>query len=656
MNTFPAPSIRVSAVGVLTVLLTIGLFQLVDNWRAAYPDPVASVGNIFTMDGSKEAGVPRSPLAAGPRGFEIAAGTHVWEIPVPEDVRNPVLEIDRPDLDSVSVRWITESGDWQGGQVKRTTPLSERNPRSANPAFSIPETRAVGSPIVLEIRTSFPVLVNPKWWNDPNGFTTWRTIHQTFLGFYGGIIVIQILVNLFVFWSSRIRAYLWYPVFLFLHGVSIFTYEGFYAGTGLAEIRGIHQGLLVSIPLTVIFALKFLRDFLNLPRDLPRAYRFIRLFSLPFYLLLLQVFLLPFPRLWALILPLQSLFVLIAAVVYPAVAAVQARTGKPAHLLIFVTFIPHLVAVIAYMLQILGWMNPDPNYYYKLLASSLAEMLLISAALGLLINQTRREKEAANRDALENLQRAIAAETAYKTKLEEEVRERTAELKQANKDKDRLLSILAHDLRSPLNSVVRYSEFALRPGKEYSKIEYRDFLEGIHETSKTLYSLLENLLFWAKTNWGGVKVQAEPLNLREVVDKCLSLFPVKIRERSVRMEVDIPPDVEVHADREMLLTIVRNLLSNAFRHTRESGTVSISWTQIEGTGQLIIENEGDPVHPDVLERLASEEPGSVHERTSGLGLGLGLCSQLSQLQGGSFSIRATKSGTAAKVTLPMTRG
>jgi signal transduction histidine kinase len=125
-----------------------------------------------------------------------------------------------------------------------------------------------------------------------------------------------------------------------------------------------------------------------------------------------------------------------------------------------------------------------------------------------------------------------------------------------------------------------------------------------------------------------------------------------VRERNIHTDVQVPPDLEVHADREMLLTIVRNLLSNAFRHTRESGTVSIRWVSADGTGRLLVENEGDPVSPEIVEKLATDSIGSVQERTTGLGLGLGLCRQLSQLQGGSFSIRATESGTVAELSLP----
>lgn len=655
MSSLPtAPFVRVTVVGVITVLLTIGLFQVVDFWRASYPVPAAPVETVLshTSHGefSRDSG---ELLTATPRGFEITAGNHLWEISVPENLDQPVLALDRPDLDAVAVTWTTASGGKKRRLIMDTTPLSERDPRSAHPAFVLPEDRAVGSGILLEIQTDFPVLINPHWWESPSAFNDWKTVHRTLLGFYGGIIVIQILVNLFVFWSSRLRAYLWYPVFLFFHSVSIFTHEGFYAGTGLAGIGGIHQGLLVSIPLTVIFALKFLRDFLDLPRELPRTYRFIRLFSLPFYLLLLQVFLLSAPQYWRILLSIQSLLVLIAAVVYPVITALQVRTGKPAHLLIFITFIPHLVAVIAYMLQVLGWMTPDPNYYYKLLASSLTEMLLISAALGMLVTQTRREKEQADREALENLKRAIEAETAFKTELQEQVREQTTELKQANDEKDRLLSILAHDLRSPLNSLVKYSEFALRPGKEFSKNEYRDFLEGIHETGKTLYSLLENLLVWAKTNWSGVKVQTEPLPVATIVDKCLSLFAVKTREKGIRVEVRVDPEAVVQADREMLMTIVRNLLSNAFRHVCESGTVCIQWIPGNGSGRLLIENDGDPIQPEILETLDSGGIGSVHSRTTGLGLGLGLCRQLSQLNGGSFRIGPSNEGTSAEVTLPI---
>lgn len=211
-------------------------------------------------------------------------------------------------------------------------------------------------------------------------------------------------------------------------------------------------------------------------------------------------------------------------------------------------------------------------------------------------------------------------------------------LKEANDSKTRLLSILSHDLRSPLNSITNFLETL----NEYDlSAEERRFLERnlLNETKNTQV-MLQNLLNWTKSQMhGGTSVNMVKLNLSGVVKTCLLVQQSAADIKNITICVNIDPSIELTADLDMLKLVILNLINNAIKFTLPNGKIQIICSVGNGFIQLhIIDNGvGIPMdrQADLFKLNASSTYGTSNEK--GVGLGLILCKEYIEMQKGQIS-------------------
>jgi len=642
----------VLALGTLAFLLTISVFKSVDVFSDRYM-------HIWLLDAQlqfvKDDYQVDKPVTKSSRGYHFDAGSSRVALPAEDLEGYEVFGLDRADIESVTLTKVLSSGLIEKTEIRRSTPLKERPYLDQNPSFSLKSSNADDEALqyYLDISTAYPIVLRPKLWTTTTEYLSTQRISENIAWIYFGIIAILLLINLFVYLNSKIQAYLYYAIFLAFHAISIGALEGFYLGTSLAQFKWIHPILISSLPLTVIFALKFLEDFLNLKKDYPNCFRILKLLRVCFYCLLIQIVLIPFPTLWALVINIQSILVIIASAVYPAIAGYRALNGKREHVLIFFAFIPHFIAVIYYALQVLGLVAFDPNNYFKLLGSSFVEMLFISIALGLLVRSIQQAKMQSDRQAIENLSRAVKAETKNSAELEQQVKERTLALETAVKEKTRLLETLSHDLRAPMNSIVQYSEITLESSEDYDLEDYKSFVTDINESTKSLYSLLENLLTWTRTNWGGVRIQEEATNLRRLIHNQIQVYAVQINSKAIK--TDLPEtEISVIVDQNMLKTVLRNVITNALTHMRNGGRLSFRW-EANSNDRLTLRvvNEGHPIREDIAKALSEGDPFDAKVDIVSTGLGLRLCKATSDANEWSFKIEPLDDATQVTLSLKL---
>ncbi|MFA9372250.1 MAG: tetratricopeptide repeat protein [Labilibaculum antarcticum] len=228
----------------------------------------------------------------------------------------------------------------------------------------------------------------------------------------------------------------------------------------------------------------------------------------------------------------------------------------------------------------------------------------------------------------------------FNGKLEES----NAKLKITNTTKDKFFSIIAHDLRSPFNAILGFSELIkneVKNGKDLKTIE--EYNSNINESAKSLFTLLENLLQWANDQRGLLKFTPTQIDLHELIQSNLTIFKLKATDKSIKLFSDIKPNTVAFGDVNMVNTIIRNLISNALKFTKENGEIFLStisdrnfiYLSVKDTGIGISKNDQDK-----LFRLDGNFTTMGTKDESGSGLGLILCKEFVKKNGGEIWVES----------------
>jgi len=206
--------------------------------------------------------------------------------------------------------------------------------------------------------------------------------------------------------------------------------------------------------------------------------------------------------------------------------------------------------------------------------------------------------------------------------LEQTVDERTRELREANAGKDRLLSVIGHDMRSPLFGIVKLSEYLVDSSRQISPDKLVAYASQLHESAKLQHELMENLLSWSRFQTGQAEFHPDEQPAISLIEPVLNLFRLRAGLKQIVLRLDCPEDLRVRADTEMARTVVRNLLSNALRATPEGGEILISaWPQGGERVAVCVRDSGSGMTPEQVAALLSKS--DAIETHSGLGLLLG---------------------------------
>jgi signal transduction histidine kinase len=230
------------------------------------------------------------------------------------------------------------------------------------------------------------------------------------------------------------------------------------------------------------------------------------------------------------------------------------------------------------------------------------------------------------------------------------------ELQEANAAKDKFFSIIAHDLRSPFTALVGMSQFLANGIDNLDAQTAKEFLEGMHRSSKNAFNLLENLLEWSRVQTGRLPMKPETLNVRELVDEILNLFQVNISNKQLQIDNRLDEYVPVYADRNAVQAIFRNLLSNAIKFTPREGRVELDSHPLDGRRAFIVKDNGVGMDEDTrqdLFRIDVRHSSKGTNKERGTGLGLILCREFVERNGGEINVESEPDrGTLFTFTLP----
>lgn len=232
------------------------------------------------------------------------------------------------------------------------------------------------------------------------------------------------------------------------------------------------------------------------------------------------------------------------------------------------------------------------------------------------------------------------------------------ELALSNSTKDKLFTIIAHDLKNPFSSILNISEILHKKYHEISDEKRKKFIDAIYESSNVIYELLEKLLKWSKMQTQSIGYVPEEYDIIDQIDNILLLNNSLFEQKEIIVRKDIKGSPIVFADRNMLDTVLRNLIGNAIKYT-EKGHIEISVSNQGDFSLVSILDSGIGIPEEKLPAIFNIDskktlPGTRGEK--GSGLGLVICKDFIQANGGTISIESKKGrGTIVSFTLPCSK-
>lgn len=280
--------------------------------------------------------------------------------------------------------------------------------------------------------------------------------------------------------------------------------------------------------------------------------------------------------------------------------------------------------------------------------------------------EKRTEEIRQKNEVLENQKKQLMESNSMLKERQEKIEiqaqeliEQRNELKQTNATKDKFLSIIAHDLRNPFNTIIGFSELLLSDFEFFNRDEVENQLKQILRAGEQTYGLLEDLLLWANSQSGKMIARPESVDAGEVCMDVIELLKDQGTRKNISIKYSGNEVIMVHADRFMFRTIVRNLLSNAIKFTQQGGSVDISVRAESGEAVVAVSDNGVGITPENLEKLwditgQSSRPGTDNEQ--GSGLGLLLCKEFVEKQGGRIRVESKLgSGSVFSFSMPLAR-
>ena len=238
-----------------------------------------------------------------------------------------------------------------------------------------------------------------------------------------------------------------------------------------------------------------------------------------------------------------------------------------------------------------------------------------------------------------------------------ELTESERKLKEAIGTKDKLFSIIAHDLRGPIGNFMGVMDILTNKSFKISEEDQKDFLEGSKDLSERTFNLLENLLNWSKSQTGSLSINPQKHNIQAIVKDTLSLLNPAAKNKSISIISTVDESVDAYFDAPTITTVIRNLISNAIKFTRPEGTITISSEYADEMILISVSDNGVGITKDNIDKLfiVSKNvttPGTKGEK--GTGLGLILCKEFVEKNNGKIWAESeTGKGTSFKFTIPI---
>ncbi|MGW8317405.1 MAG: ligand-binding sensor domain-containing protein, partial [Bacteroidales bacterium] len=223
------------------------------------------------------------------------------------------------------------------------------------------------------------------------------------------------------------------------------------------------------------------------------------------------------------------------------------------------------------------------------------------------------------------LEEKVSARTAEIAEKNRSLEEQAGKLNELNAMKDTFFSILAHDLKNPFASLYSLSELAVKNYQNMDEDEKMTLLRKIKQSSGLIYNLLDNLLTWSRSQKGEIDYHPENFFLSNLVGLNINLHRVPSEKKEIRLVSEVPEQLSVYGDREMISTVLRNLIGNAVKYSHPGGIIEVKSAEKNGYVVLSVRDEGTGLSKEDAEKIFRidakiKAKGTAGEKGTGLGL------------------------------------
>jgi two-component system, sensor histidine kinase LadS len=517
---------------------------------------------------------------------------------------------------------VQEAGDWRHLQSGESVPAGDKALPGRDVAFPVTVPARGEAVVYVRAEDMFAPFFQPRWWPDLAQFQSAQTRSAMAEGIYLGGLFALLGYNLLLWFRLQLADIGYYV--LYLGSIACFMLlargHGVALGWSLPSPR-LETLLVLAMGLSGFFLTQFARVFLDLktqPRSAQWAARALQVLTLVVALGALTT---PLFRdaIW-LKAAVHGIGVTHVALLVLAVWAWR-RGVRQARFFVLsfgCLFAGSLPAVAAWI-----WENSlKATAMQGLMIGSGLEILLLSLA-------TADRFAQAQRRLVEETEQRRAIQEAYADELETEVRERTRELQEANEDKDRMIAVIGHDLRSPLTGLMKSADQATG-----------EFARETVRTGRALLLMIEDLVLWARLRAGSRVVSGHPA--RALIAPAVALHRAIAEHSGTELVLEVPEGLRVETDLVLAQTLVRNLLANALKFARTKVVLRAEAGAHESV-RFTVSNDGPPLPAAVAARLAANEDEPM---TAMGGLGLRLCREICRALEMRLEARAPAEGGA----------
>lgn len=251
----------------------------------------------------------------------------------------------------------------------------------------------------------------------------------------------------------------------------------------------------------------------------------------------------------------------------------------------------------------------------------------------------------------------VSREINERKMAEKELLDKNSELNDANIQKDKFFSIIAHDLKSPFGHILNFSSLLKEHYHLYSEDKRKQFIDLINKSSQQIYLLLENLLDWSRSQGGKMDFFPQSIRLDKLISDVMELLNNAAASKNITLSKTISLQSTITADEYMLKTIIRNLIGNSIKFTADGGRVHIEAKEENKRIEISVTDTGVGMNPDLINLLFNLEHNITKTGTKGekgTGLGLLLCKEFVEMHGGKIWVNSKPGeGSTFAFSIPM---
>jgi signal transduction histidine kinase len=503
--------------------------------------------------------------------------------------------------------------------------------------FDLPnDTSLITKTIWLRLQTNNILIVPVKMATSEN-FIPGHSTKKNLEAIYIGVLLTLFLFNTFLYFSIKDSAYLYYSIYVISMAIYVVTYLRGYSyvlGDNFRIFINLYPH--ISLSISVVSSILFSAKFLNLKKLSPKLNRTYQL-VIACSMLMFFFSLIGFKSFSS---TMAQFITLTASVVIWISGVVAYKKGHRAakyYILAWTFMSVTIIAVVLSLANILTFR--DYTFDYVPIGSTL-ELLLLAFALG------DRYRTILSNEQLVRDENYLLIQTQNQ-RLEKLVTDRTlklsdtiVQLKASNAVKNKLFSIIAHDLRSPFNSLM--SIFSLKEMNLLSFDELKMLLNENKKNIDTIHNTLNNLLYWAKSQMEAVKTTPTTFNLGTLIKDLTLVYAPLTQMKGINIDVQITEQSLVYADENQIQLVLRNLIDNAIKFTPFSHTISISLSHNDEHMRISVTNTVSNTSELNIEGITNPDNhestyGTSHEK--GIGLGLHLCREYIKGNGSKLQVK-----------------